>query len=109
MAHVPLIESAPWPMAPLDDPPRPGDRISSPGRSTKCDDAASAFLVQFKQDSTANAIGMRLAPLYGFNDLIKNEISDCAVLFDLDPHGLTCLPKGLVNGRVKLPNFESRT
>ena len=108
MAHVPLIESAPWPRAPLDDRPRAGDRSSSLQVWCRTGSTASAFLVQFKQDSTTNAIGIRLAPLYGFNDLIKNEISVCAVLFGLDVHGLTCHPKRLVNSGVKLANFESR-
>ena len=108
MAHVPLIESAPWPRAPLDDRPRAGDRSSSLQVWCRTGSTASAFLVQFKQDSTANAIGIRLAPLNGFNDLIKNEISVCAVLFDLDAHNLTCLSKRLVNSRVELAYFESR-
>ena len=63
---------------------------------------------QFKQHSTANAIGIRLAPFNGFNDLIKNGISVCAVLIDLNVHGLTCFPKRPVNSRVELANFESR-
>jgi len=69
---------------------------------------ASGFLGQFKQHSTANVIGIRLAPLNRFNDLIKNEISVYTVLFDLDTHGPTRLPKRVVSSRVQLANFESR-
>jgi hypothetical protein len=34
---------------------------------------ASGFIGQFKQHSTANAIGISLAPLNGFDDLVKND------------------------------------